>query len=692
MTEHKKIVVIGSGISGLSAAYHLLKYDPSVRITLIESEDEIGGHEMPVETVYGTVDMGFMVLNQVTYPNLLRFYEEMNIPIDETDMSFSVEDPDTSFKSFAFGSNAQTARFLMKKDGIVFLKEKKRFHEDSNEYLRFPENATDGITILEWLNQRNYHESFIYGWVVPFCAAVWSSPIDGAGNLEAYTILQFLRNHGFLNWSTIQWYTPSGRTKVTLDRLQQWFSERDVEILTNSKVTEINRSEEGVYVSFNGGTELYDEAVIAASAGVANRIISDKTDIEKEILEGFRTYPNDVILHTDPSMMPSDKRNWTSWNIIKDNGEYVVTYWLKNLQHIDEENLFITLNPSQDWIDRNTSSIVFRKTMYHPLLDKIAVKSQKDIHKIQGSNKIWYAGAYLRYGFHEDGFVSGIEVARGLLKNNAIPLDPVRLGQVSSLHKVLSGKTTHARFRPISRSFEYDLCMDYIDLDTATGVRGYHRSDHFGDNQISLPETVRRLVRDETGEWVTGPIDLLTHLRSYGHCFNPISFYFCWDSVNREEVKYVVTEVSNTPWNQVKCHVLPVESSSVLKTSMVKNLHVSPFSPMPDGYHKWNYRITLPTRDSFKIDASIVLEDSENNKLLQATLNLEEPKRTPFLYYLPRTTLVWLGIHWQAIICYTLGLKFYPNTTAAPNYDLPWLLLKVLLIIIALVFIIVSFF
>lgn len=668
-----------------------------------------------------------MVMNYECYPNLTRFYREHLIPLEKTDMGFSIQQIEGYRWSFSANKSNLLKLMLFKRDFWSFVSSKSKFHADALAFVhKCIETDEDppSMTLREFCTEHGYHTAFVEGWLQPFCEAVWSSPTTAALEMEAYTILCFLRNHGFLSWTVVQWYTPKGRTTVTIKRFQKLFKELGVDIKLNAGVESVvrppdrpakrgggtgSRDVQVTLTLVDGTVAKFDKVVLATPAGTALQMYGkDATHLDTEKLGGFRSTTTKIVLHTDPSLMPEDKTQWCSWNVIecealKDRS--ILTYWVKQLQHHDVNNLFITLNPpppppeskssaATEQQQPEPSTVLHERWAAHPVLDVAAVKSQRAVWgELQGHRNVWLAGAYLHYGFHEDGFRSGIEVARSVLsmENSAfegsgstvgqsIPLLPV--DGAGNCHHKFAGQTSHARFdvktQKVVHSFTYPINYDYIDVDAGFTAwwGGLFRSDHFGDADDSLSVAVRKEVCRKTGVWPGGAVDIITTLRQYGAAFNPITIYLCWDTAERGKVDFVVSEVMSTPWNQRTVHVLDMAKATPSATKQgavvierLKSLHVSPFNPVPDGEAKWRYTLTLPDSklEGFHLIVQLIPDSEPGTKpKLTATMDLKNEGAPDKRWrgFVPTAWKTLFGIHVEAAKLYLQkGLSFHPNTT-----------------------------
>lgn len=442
---------------------------------------------------------------------------------------------------------------LIKPKFWKFVRSKSKFHADGLAFIE--QRSPPKITLRQFCNDNGYDTAFVEGWLQPFCEAVWSAPTSTALDMEAYTILCFLRNHGFLRWAVLQWYTPKGRTSVTIERFTALFAELGVTVRTSSTVKFVTRpAADGAEVNLTLADEsvhTFDKVVLATPSGTALKLMSDVDAADTAALGGFTSTANRVVLHTDAALMPTKRQHWVSWNVIQFaelEDLSALTYWVRPLQHIPVDNLFISLNPPPKLPAKGT--VLHELWTAHPVLNVAAARCQHVVQtRYNGHRSVWHAGAWLHYGFHEDGFRSGIEAARSLLGDMSIPLMPV---EATPVHLEFSGWTTHTRYDEsgkVVHGFRYPISYDYVDVDV--GVKrwwgGLYRADHLGDPADTLSVAVRKEVAAQTGHWPVGAIDVVTMLREYGAVFNPITLYFCWDSTERNKVDFVVSEVTNTP-------------------------------------------------------------------------------------------------------------------------------------------------
>ena len=401
-----KIAVIGSGISGLSSAYYLSK---KFKVDLFEKEDYFGGHTYTFDIKNKNrtipVDLGFIVFNKQTYPYLIKFFQELDVPFEKSDMSFSVsvQDNDLEYSGgglnslFAKRKNIFNLKFLkMIKEIIIFYKTATSFKKHNLEE----------ITLGEYLKKLNSSQYFIYYHIIPMVAAIWSMPFEKAKDLPLSLFLDFFINHGLFKFKNRpQWYTVSNRSKTYVNKV---LSKISGEVFKNYKVEKISRSQENVRITVGNEYLDYDHVVLASHADQSLNMIENSTSEEKKILDGFQYVSNLAVLHKDVSLMPKRKLTWSSWNSVSKDNKTCITYWLNKLQNLNcDDNYFLTLNPIYKIDNKN---IIKEINFRHPYFNFNTLNLQKKLHSIQGIKRTWFCGSYFGYGFHEDGLKSAISI------------------------------------------------------------------------------------------------------------------------------------------------------------------------------------------------------------------------------------------------------------------------------------------
>ena len=411
-----KIAVVGAGISGLSAAYYLSKKH---KVDLFEKENQFGGHANTIKVAYDhnkeiAVDIGFMVFNKNTYPNLINFFSENKIEIEKSDMSFSVSVDGSDIEYCGKGLGG----IFSNKKNLLNLKFIKMFFEIISFYKNCEKIETEkvkSITLGEHLKEIKISDYFINYHIIPMVSAIWSMPPLEATQMPLSFFLNFFKNHGlFKIKDRPQWFTVANRSKTYVDKIINQISG---EHFKNYHINKVVRSDFGAKIFYGEENEFfdYDKVVIATHADEALKIIDNPTSDEELILKNFKYRGNTAVIHFDESIMPKNKNAWCSWNssMSADNIEKTsVTYWLNQLQNLKiDKNIFLTINPFRE-IPANKTYKKVRFT--HPYFDADALLNQSNLQKIQNKKNILFCGSYFGYGFHEDGIKSSIEMLKML--------------------------------------------------------------------------------------------------------------------------------------------------------------------------------------------------------------------------------------------------------------------------------------
>lgn len=407
-----KIAIIGTGISGMGAAYLL---HPKHEITVYEKADRIGGHTRTLTVDYEgkpiPVDTGFIVFNRKNYPHLTALLEHLGVRAHKSDMSFSA-----SIRDGWLEWGAKDLDSILGQRRNLF---RPRFGLLVRDVLRFNAAALDTVerhpdlTLHELMDTLRLGEWFRRYYLLPMSAAIWSCPPREMLAFPAKSLIRFFANHHLLSASgQPQWYTVTGGAQEYVARLTRAYCDR---VRTSCEAVAIRRVGDRVSVADKTGhTELYDEAVLACHGDDALKLVADADPLERGTLSSFRYQKNKAVLHRDVRVMPKRKRCWASWVYTSDDRDddpaISVTYWMNRLQGIGQDTpLFVTLNPLQP-IPR---AHVFNEHEFdHPVFDRAAMAAQPRLQALQGRRGLWYCGAHLRHGFHEDGLSSAVHVAR----------------------------------------------------------------------------------------------------------------------------------------------------------------------------------------------------------------------------------------------------------------------------------------
>jgi len=403
-----KIAVIGSGISGLSAAW--LLHDRH-QVTLYEAADYLGGHTNTVDvTLDGTrhpVDTGFLVHNDLTYPNLIKLFELLGVETHATEMTFSVSQPERNIEWA--GSSLATVfaqrRNLLRLHFWRMLQEIISFNSKSHKLLAWSEQKR--VTLCGLLDEHGYSTAFRQGYLLPMAAAIWSSSPAEILGFPAATFLRFCINHRLLQIEERpEWRSIVGGGREYVQKMAE-----SLDVRLNHPVDAVIREQAGVKLTSCGETSRYDAVILATHAPESLGMLKDADSEERALLESVRYQPNRAILHTDQRFLPQRKSLWSAWNYLSQGeagSSVCVTYLLNHLQKLPFDTpLMVTLNPPQEMAPQGE---IARFDYDHPIFDQAAIDAQADLASIQGRNRTWYCGAWCGYGFHEDGLKSALRI------------------------------------------------------------------------------------------------------------------------------------------------------------------------------------------------------------------------------------------------------------------------------------------
>ncbi len=411
-----RVGVVGSGISGLAAAHYLARRH---RVTLFEFEARLGGHAHTHEIAIGgrelRVDTGFIVYNHRTYPCFVKLLAELGVEGRKSDMSFGVRcrrcDLEYSSRGAA-GFFAQRRRALDPSQ-LRLLADIPRFNRDARAFLARPEGEGRELDLAGLLARGGYSDGFVRHFILPMGGAIWSAPFAEMQRFPARSFLRFFQNHGWLSLSGApQWWTVEGGSRTYVDAIAHRLPG---EVQLSRPVESVRRGHDGVTVSSSGREWRFDRIVIATHADQALRLLADPSDDERRLLGCFRYSRNRAVLHADRGALPRASDAWASWNsdiadCHDDSAPVSLTYHMNRLQGLPgPEELCVTLNPTAE-----PARILAAMDYTHPILDGPALLAQVEIARRNGERGTFFAGAHLRYGFHEDGLLSAIAVAERL--------------------------------------------------------------------------------------------------------------------------------------------------------------------------------------------------------------------------------------------------------------------------------------
>ncbi len=423
----KKIAIVGSGVSGLAVA-HSLKGQAD--ITLFEAGSYFGGHANTVDITLPTqkglvthgVDTGFLVFNERTYPNLINLFAELGVETSLSDMSFSVQAPKVWGEEALewSGSNLDTVfaqrKNLLRPAFLKMLADVLRFNALCTRIAQAQKETEMRQPLSEFLKQHQFSEAFKNWYFLPMMGCIWSCPTDQMLAFPVATMIRFCHNHGLIQVSNRpRWFTVTGGSRNYVEKIVSGIADKRL----NTPVELIERDAQGVRVMTNGHAERFDDVVVCTHSDQALRMLKAPSAQEQAYLSAIRYQNNVAVLHTDEGVLPKRRKAWAAWNYERADSEQqesanvCLHYLLNKLQPLPyEQAVVVSLNPSKAIDPRK----IIRSIDYaHPVFDQAAMDAQQHMPSIQGQHNTWYAGAWLGYGFHEDGLKSGLAVARELL-------------------------------------------------------------------------------------------------------------------------------------------------------------------------------------------------------------------------------------------------------------------------------------
>lgn len=410
----KKVAIIGTGMAGMSAAYFLKDH---FDLTIFEKNDYIGGH---TNTVYVEedgqqlpIDTGFMVFNEVTYPYMLKLFKELDVPYYDSDMSFSVLESKSGLEyngsSFWNGLFAQKKN-LLKLSYWKMLLDINRLCKLAPKIVEDP--RYDRLTVRDLAKTEGYGQEFLDHFLIPMSSAVWSTPNEKILDFPVKTLVRFFLNHGFLGLDTQhQWKTVQGGSQTYKLKIISSFKDR---IHVANGATAVECKNQKVIVTSKSGEQEFDHVVFACHADEALALIKKPTALQSELLSPFKYQENIAILHSDESVMPKMKRNWSSWNFIYRENDSFTVYYMNRLQKISKvKKYFININGEQ-FVDK--SKVIKRIVYHHPVFNTAAIKAQTRLNELnKNSPLLYFCGSYFRYGFHEDALLSSVQLCEEIL-------------------------------------------------------------------------------------------------------------------------------------------------------------------------------------------------------------------------------------------------------------------------------------
>lgn len=412
----RKIAVIGTGIAGMSAAWMLNGHHD---ITVFENGDHVGGHSNTVNSgsAHGSIDVdtGFIVYNDVNYPNLVALFDHLGVPTKASQMSFGASVDGGAFEYAGTGLNGllgQRRNFLNRRFWAM-LADIVRFYRSAPAMAARAEYLD--VTLGDFLRAEKYSQAFVSDHILPMGAAIWSTTARDMLDFPLASFVHFFESHGLLSFvNRPQWRTVDGGSKAYVERLTASFTDR----IRHTGVRCVFRKPDGVDLLLENGERVaFDEVVIAAHADDALALLDAPSEQERALLGSFRYTDNETVLHSDERLMPKRRRVWSSWNYIGDSDDagdrnLTVSYWMNELQGLDKQHpLFVTLNPH---IAPRADTVIRSFSYRHPLFDRLAMTAQRSLWNLQGCERVWFCGSYFGYGFHEDALQAGLAVGEAL--------------------------------------------------------------------------------------------------------------------------------------------------------------------------------------------------------------------------------------------------------------------------------------
>jgi predicted NAD/FAD-binding protein len=426
--KYKKIAIVGSGISGLGVAHSLKGH---AEISLYEAANYFGGHANTVDITLPTlngnvtygVDTGFLVFNERTYPHLINLFAELGVETAFSDMSFSVQSPNAWGQEALewSGTNLDTVfaqrKNLLRPQFLKMLADVLRFNALCTSIASQQKDAQMRQPLGDFLKQHKFGEAFINWYFLPMMGCIWSCPTQQMLAFPVATMIRFCHNHGLIQVSNRpRWFTVKGGSRNYVQKIIEGLPDKRL----NCPVELIERDEDGVRIVTAGHAERFDEVVLCTHSDQALRMLRVPSEAEKQCLSAIRYQNNVAVLHTDDSVLPSRRKAWAAWNYERANqqsqeeSQVCLHYLLNKLQPLPfDQAVVVSLNPIRT-IDPHK---VIRQIDYaHPVFDLVAMDAQNQMQHLQGQQHTWYAGAWMGYGFHEDGLKAGMSVARQLLQ------------------------------------------------------------------------------------------------------------------------------------------------------------------------------------------------------------------------------------------------------------------------------------
>ena len=684
----RRLAVVGSGVAGLTAAYVASR---TAEVTLYEADTRLGGHadtHAVPDAATGTtlnIDTGFIVHNRRTYPVLLRLFAELGVATQESEMSMSTSDDGTGLEwAGALGARGlfPTAAHLRDPRYLRMLAEIPRFHRRARRLLESTEMVarkdeklssraaiTVDSTLAEFLEEGGFSPYFRRHFAEPLVAAVWSCDPAVATDYPAAYLFTFLRHHGMLGvFGSPTWRTVTGGSRSYVDGVAAALAAAGGKVHTDAAVLAITEHADGVSVRTASGEEQYDAVVIATHPDQALGMLSAPSPLQREVLAALPYSANTAILHTDTRLLPRARNAWASWNFRRpatDQGSVQVTYDLTRLQRLPTPTRYLVTLGGEHLVD--PASVIARRDYAHPLYTPSSVAARERLPEID-TQRVVFAGAYHGWGFHEDGARSGLAAVERL----GLRWPPAAVREETEVERPTTPTpyaTTivHTRRSPMQRTFRHRSHLWLVDLDHLPAHRlpvlqgSFEARDHFTGDASSLRAAVEEYLAGhgiDLGQSGGGRVLMAAHPRALGHCFNPISVFWCWsDAAATGRPTATVVEVHNTYGDR---HAYLVTTDERGIGTVDKAMYVSPFHGT-DG----SYRVVAPPPDleNGRLSVSVVLDTDDGARFSASVVGAPAERR-------PRVALAALRgallIRLHGIALWLRGLPVQPRPQHQP--------------------------
>jgi len=687
----RRLAVVGSGVAGLTAAYVASR---TAHVTLYEAADRLGGHadthlvDDPATGRTLAIDTGFIVHNERTYPVLLRLFAELGVPTQASEMSLSTSDDGTGLEwAGALGPRGlfPTAGHVRDHRYLRMLAEVPRFHRRARQLLDRDQDGDQdgdqgadeaGPTLGEFLDRGRFTPYFRRHFVEPLVAAVWSCDPAVATDYPAAYLFTFLRHHGMLGvLGSPPWRTVVGGSRSYVDRVAAAIEVAGGSVRTGAPVTGVTEGDASVTVRTATDEQQYDAVVVATHPEQALALLAEPSPVQRKILGALPYSRNVALLHTDTSVLPRTRNTWASWNFrrpLVDQGSVQVTYDLTRLQRLPTPTRYLVTLGGEHVVD--PASVIARRDYAHPLYTPTSVAARDRLEEVD-TRRIRFAGAYHGWGFHEDGARSGLAAVEGLglrwptgrpLVTNdmargrsaavwdqsappAHPLPPIPYATT----------ITHTRRTPRRRTFRHRSHLWVVDLDhlPEPGRLGWLRGrfaarDHL-DGSSAIGEGVQRLLDPHGIDVREGRVLMAAHPRALGHCFNPITVFWCWrDPAATGPANATVVEVHNT-YGDRHAYVVPTDEHGAGQVD--KAMYVSPFHGT-DG----SYRVVAPPPDptTGRLSVSVTLHTGDGSRFTASVVGVPVERRPAVALSALRGALL---IHVHGVALWLSGLPVRPR-------------------------------